>query len=87
MKQLRRLHPDDLNLINEKAAALDDMLREVAERGELMPLAAALTHLLINLSQRFDIQRLGQLPLRQLLTLVRQTGETIWPEIALVRKF
>jgi hypothetical protein len=37
-----------------------------------MPLAAALTHLLINLSQRFDIQRLGQLPLRQLLTLVRQ---------------
>lgn len=33
MKQLRRLHPDDLNLINEKAAALDDMLSGVADRG------------------------------------------------------
>ncbi|HAM3643476.1 TPA: phage tail assembly protein [Escherichia coli] len=33
MKQLRMLHPADLELISTKAAALDDMLEEVATRG------------------------------------------------------
>jgi hypothetical protein len=37
-----------------------------------MPLAAALNNLLINLSQRFDANRLEQLPLRQLFILTRQ---------------
>ncbi|KFB90662.1 hypothetical protein GTGU_04819, partial [Trabulsiella guamensis ATCC 49490] len=40
--------------------------------GDLMPLAAALNQLLINLSSRFDAGRLEQLPLRRLLALVRQ---------------
>ncbi|MFV2241665.1 phage tail assembly protein, partial [Escherichia coli] len=33
MRQLRMLHPADLELISTKAAALDDMLEEVATRG------------------------------------------------------
>ncbi|MEQ5173839.1 phage tail assembly protein [Escherichia coli] len=33
MKQLRMLHPADLELISTKAAALDEMLEEVATRG------------------------------------------------------
>ncbi|EOZ6873582.1 hypothetical protein ACQVAB_005259, partial [Escherichia coli] len=33
MKQLRMLHPADLELISTKAAVLDDMLEEVATRG------------------------------------------------------
>ncbi|HGY4723283.1 TPA: phage tail assembly protein [Citrobacter amalonaticus] len=33
MKQLRQLHPADLELINDKAAAMDRMLDEVAARG------------------------------------------------------
>lgn len=37
-----------------------------------MPLAAALSNLLINLSARFDADRLEQLPLRQLFTQVRR---------------
>lgn len=40
--------------------------------GDMMPMAAALNLLLINLSQRFDVNRLEQLPLRQLLIQVRQ---------------
>lgn len=72
MKQLRMLHPADLELISTKAAALDDMLEEVATRGELMPLAAALMNLLVSLSQRFSIQYLEQLPLRQLFRLIKQ---------------
>ncbi|MEG0100201.1 MAG: hypothetical protein RR750_12630 [Citrobacter sp.] len=38
----------------------------------MMPLAAALNNLLINLSQRFDIQYLQQLPMRRLLHLLKQ---------------
>ncbi|HCA7356762.1 TPA: hypothetical protein NV424_001889 [Citrobacter freundii] len=38
----------------------------------MMPLAAALNDLLINLSQRFDIQYLQQLPVRRLLRLLKQ---------------
>ncbi|HCL6740972.1 TPA: hypothetical protein N2R10_005768, partial [Citrobacter freundii] len=40
--------------------------------GDMVPMAAALNLLLINLSQRFDVNRLEQLPLRQLLIQVRQ---------------
>ncbi|MGG5041110.1 hypothetical protein, partial [Escherichia coli] len=36
-----------------------------------MPLAAALMNLLVNLSQRFSIQYLEQLPLRQLFRLIK----------------
>ncbi|HFS8942353.1 TPA: hypothetical protein ACH1TP_002893 [Enterobacter roggenkampii] len=37
-----------------------------------MPLATALSNLIVNLSQRFDINYLQQLPLRQLLRLTEQ---------------
>ncbi|BBR57921.1 hypothetical protein WP7S18C02_34440 [Klebsiella sp. WP7-S18-CRE-02] len=37
-----------------------------------MPLATALSNLIVNLSQRFDINYLQQLPLRQLLRLTDQ---------------
>ncbi|ENU3090724.1 hypothetical protein ACE4MG_005714, partial [Escherichia coli] len=47
-------------------------LRRWQRGGELMPLAAALMNLLVNLSQRFSIQYLEQLPLRQLFRLIKQ---------------
>nr|DAL21424.1 MAG TPA_asm: hypothetical protein [Caudoviricetes sp.] len=37
-----------------------------------MPLATALSSLIVNLSQRFDMSYLQQLPLRQLLRLTEQ---------------
>lgn len=37
-----------------------------------MPLATALSNLIVNLSQRFEINYLQQLPLRQLLRLTEQ---------------
>ena len=33
MKLLRKLHPDDMNLINDKADVMDQMLMGVEERG------------------------------------------------------
>ena len=45
----------------------------------MMPMAAALNLLLINLSQRFDVNRLEQLPLRQLLSKRRLS--TVWSRI------
>lgn len=46
--------------------------RRPASGGDLMPLATALSSLIVNLSQRFDINHLQQLPLRQLLRLTDQ---------------
>ncbi|HBY9746489.1 TPA: hypothetical protein MJA79_15490 [Klebsiella pneumoniae] len=40
--------------------------------GELTPLATAFSNLLVNLSQRFDMPYLQQLPIRQLLRLTEQ---------------
>ncbi|MGE0969522.1 hypothetical protein ACQFN5_05970 [Klebsiella sp. WOUb02] len=37
--------------------------------GDLVPLATALSNLIVNLSQRFDMSCLQQLPLRRLLRL------------------
>jgi hypothetical protein len=41
-----------------------------------MPLATALSNLIVNLSQRFDMSYLQQLPLRQLLSLTEQLRAT-----------
>ncbi|NCL83155.1 hypothetical protein EK468_22010 [Citrobacter braakii] len=46
--------------------------RRPASGGDLMPLATALSSLIVNLSQRFDINYMQQLPLRQLLRLTDQ---------------
>lgn len=40
--------------------------------GELMPLATALSNLLVNLSARFSVSYLEQLPLRQLFRITAQ---------------
>ncbi|WP_210406667.1 hypothetical protein, partial [Klebsiella pneumoniae] len=46
--------------------------RRLRHGGDLVPLATALSNLIVNLSQRFDMSYLQQLPLRQLLRLTEQ---------------